>query len=45
MIDHLIGALFYLHHFDIVHAGVRDNVVLVNHEGKYMLIDREVFGL
>jgi hypothetical protein len=29
MIDHLIGAVYFLHHFDVPHAAIRpDNIIV-----------------
>lgn len=43
MIDHLVGALFFLHHYDIPHGATRPDCVLVDAEGKYLLVDKELF--
>lgn len=40
MIDHLMGALYFLRHFGIEHGGIRPQSVLVDSEGKYLLTDR-----
>ncbi len=45
MIDHLIGALYFLHHFYGPHGAVRLETVLVDGEGKFILIDRELFSI
>ena len=45
MIDHLIGALYFLHHFYGPHGAVRLETVLVDGEGKFILIDREFFSI
>lgn len=42
MIDHLIGALYFLHHYGFVHGAVRPECVLVDNEGKYVLADRDL---
>jgi hypothetical protein len=43
MIDHLVGALYFLHHFNVPHGAVRIDSLLVDTEGKFILIDREIF--
>ena len=45
MIDHLVGALYFLHHYDIAHRAVRPECLLVDQEGKYLLADRQLFLL
>jgi len=45
MIDHLVGALYFLHHFNVPHGAVRLDSLLVDAEGKFILIDREIFSL
>jgi hypothetical protein len=44
MIDHLVGALYFLNHFDVPHGAVRLESVLVDGEGKYVLVDKDLFG-
>jgi len=45
MIDHLVGALYFLHHFNVPHGAVRQDSLVVDSEGKFILIDREIFTL
>ena len=44
MIDHVIGAVYFLHHFDVQHAALRPQQVLVDEDGRFVLVDREVFS-
>jgi hypothetical protein len=44
MLDHIIGTLYFLHHFDIPHGAVRPASIIVDQEGKYMLADRQLFN-
>ena len=44
MVDHIIGAIYFLNHFEIDHNGIRPDNVLVDDEGKYVLLDREIFA-
>ena len=43
MIDHVIGALYFLHHFDVSHGAVRPEMLLQDEEGRFVLVDRELF--
>jgi hypothetical protein len=43
MIDHIIGAVYFLHHFDVPHSALRPQQVLVDEDGRFVLVDREVF--
>ena len=43
MVDHLIGALYFLHHFQLPHGAVRLEAVLLDDEGKYVLVDKELY--
>ena len=43
MIDHVIGAVYFLHHFDVAHQAIRPENVLVDDEGRYVLVDRDIF--
>jgi hypothetical protein len=44
MIDHLIGAVYFLHHYQLPHGGVRPQHVVVDQEGRYVLVDAQIFG-
>lgn len=43
MIDHLVGALYFLHHYGITHGAMRPESILIDAEGKYVLADRDLF--
>ena len=43
MIDHIIGAVYFLHHFDVAHSALRPQQILVDDDGRFVLVDREVF--
>ena len=45
MVDHLVGALFFLHHYQIPHGAVRPKSVILDSEGKYLLADQQLFQL
>lgn len=45
MIDHIIGALYFLHHFGHGHRAVRPSNILIDNEGKYILVDSKIFQL
>ena len=45
MLDHIVGALYFLHHYDIPYGAVRPELILLDREGKYILPDRELFVL
>lgn len=38
MVDHLVGALYFLDHYDIAHGAVRPETILLDREGKYLLV-------
>lgn len=40
MIDHIIGAVFFLNHYEIEHSAIRSSNIIVDDEGKYILVDR-----
>jgi hypothetical protein len=42
MMDHIIGAVYFLNHFESDHMAVRPDNILIDSEGKYILIDRKV---
>ncbi len=44
MIDHIIGAVYFLHHFDVAHSALRPQQVLVDEDGRFVLVDREAFA-
>jgi serine/threonine protein kinase len=45
LIDHITGAIYFLQHYDIPHGAIRPSCVLLDHEGKYLLVDRSLFLL
>lgn len=44
MIDHIIGAVYFLHHFDVCHSALRPQQILVDDDGRFVLVDREAFA-
>ena len=44
MIDHIIGAVYFLHHFDVPHSALRPQQLLVDEDGRFVLVDREAFA-
>ena len=40
MLDHVVGALYFLHHYEIPYEAVRPEVIFLDTEGKYLLPDR-----
>lgn len=38
MVDHLVGALYFLDHYDVTHGAVRPETILLDREGKYLLV-------
>jgi serine/threonine protein kinase len=44
MIDHIIGAVYFLHHFDVAHSALRPQQILVDEDGRFVLVDREAFA-
>lgn len=45
LIDHVAGSVYYLRHFDMEHGGLRPQNILVDEEGKFLLVDRQLFQL
>jgi len=45
MIDHLIGALYFLQHYEIAHGAIRPEAILLDREGKYLLVERKLFHI
>ncbi len=44
MIDHIIGAVYFLQHFDVPHSALRPQQLLVDEDGRFVLVDREAFA-
>lgn len=45
MIDHIVGALYFLHHFGYPHQAINPSNILIDADGKYILVDPKIFGL
>lgn len=45
MLDHIIGALYFLNHLEHKHEAVCPHNILIDEEGKFILIDAIVFEL
>lgn len=45
MIDHVVGALYFLNHFNHNHDAVRPEHILIDQEGKFVLADSAIFQL
>lgn len=45
MIDHIIGALYFLNHFGISYSAIKPQYILIDSEGKYVLPDPRIFQL
>jgi hypothetical protein len=45
MIDHVIGALYFLNHLEHKHESVCSGNILIDDEGKFVLIDSIIFEL
>ena len=45
MVDHVVGAVYFLHHISLQHNALRPENILVDEEGKYIVVDRELFRL
>ena len=43
MIDHIVGALYFLNHLEHKHEAVSTNNIMIDEEGKFILIDALVF--
>jgi hypothetical protein len=45
MIDHVVGALYFLNHLEHKHESVCAENILIDEEGKFILVDSVVFEL
>lgn len=45
LLDHIIGALYFLNHFEHDHSAVRPEHILLDEEGKYLLVDCKMLQL
>lgn len=45
MIDHIIGALYFLNHFKNNHEAVCPQHIVVDEEGKFILADSQIFRI
>ena len=44
MLDHIIGSLYSLNHYGVSHGAVRPNLIVIDEEGKFILVDRVLFA-
>lgn len=44
-IDHVAGSIYYLLHFEEEYGAVRPSNIMMDDDGKFLLVDRKTFRL